>query len=233
MYQYLEQGLREEYQFVRVLKETDNRRTVVMKHKKLDKKIVVKYFAGNIEVYQNLLKLSHPNLPRVYEAVCDGDSCLILQEYVDGITVSEVLESGLYQPKGMREVVMQVCEAAEYLHEHNIVHRDIKPENIMIEAEGVVKLIDYDAARFYKPEGESDTTTLGTIGYAAPEQFGITQSDYRTDIYSLGVLINVMLTGKHPSKEFCSGRYRNIVKKCTQINPEERYTSVRKLMNKL
>lgn len=233
MYQYLEQCLKEEYQFVCALKEAENRRTIVMNHKKLNKKIVVKYFTGNIKVYQSLLKLSHPNLPKVYEAVCDGDNCLVLQEYVDGITVSEVLESGLYQPKGMKEVVCLVCLAAEYLHEHNIVHRDIKPENIMIGADGAVKLIDYDAARFYKPEGGSDTAVLGTIGYAAPEQFGITQSDYRTDIYSLGVLINVMLTGKHPSKEFCTGKYRNIVKKCTQINPNERYTSVRKLRNKL
>lgn len=233
MYQYLEQCLKEEYQFVRVLKEAENRRTIVMNHKKLNKKIVVKYFTGNIEVYQSLLKLSHSNLPKVYEVVCDGDNCLVLQEYVDGITVSDVLESGLYQSKGMQEVVRQVCEAVEYLHAHNIVHRDIKPENIMVDADGIVKLIDYDAARFYKPEEEGDTTVLGTIGYAAPEQFGITQSDYRTDIYSLGVLINVMLTGKHPSKEFCAGRYRNIVKKCTQINPEERYASVRKLRNKL
>ena len=74
---------------------------------------------------------------------------------------------------------------------------------------------------------------LGTTGYAAPEQYGITQTDERADIYSLGVLLNIMLTGKHPSRELASGRLGRIVQKCTMMNPGKRYKSVLYLMEAL
>lgn len=109
------------------------------------------------------------------------------------------------------------------LHANGFVHRDIKPENIMITNNGTVKLIDFNASRIYDKNKSSDTISLGTIGYASPEQLGINQSDARTNIYALGVLLNVMLTGEHPSKRLAKSRAGKIVLKCTQINPNKRF----------
>ena len=91
----------------------------------------------------------------------------------------------------------------------------------------------FDASRIFKSDTNQDTQILGTTGYAAPEQYGIAQTDERADIYSLGVLLNIMLTGKHPSKELASGRLGRIVQKCTMVNPKKRYKSVLYLMEAL
>lgn len=119
------------------------------------------------------------------------------------------------------------------MHSIYVIHRDIKPQNILISAEGNLKIIDYDVSKEYKAEQNTDTAYLGTVGYAAPEQYGISQSDFRTDIFSLGVLINVMLTGKHPSVELCNGRFRKIVEKCTQVNSSQRYQNIIELKRAL
>ena len=107
-----------------------------------------------------------------------------------------------------------------------------KPENVIIRGSEAI-LIDFDASRIFKSDTNQDTQILGTTGYAAPEQYGIAQTDERADIYSLGVLLNIMLTGKHPSKELASGRLGRIVQKCTMVNPEKRYKSVLYLMEAL
>lgn len=94
-------------------------------------------------------------------------------------------------------------------------------------------LIDFDAARFHKPELETDTCILGTTGFAAPEQYGLSQSDCRADIYSVGILMNVMLTGEHPSKKLAAGKLGRVVQRCTQVNPKKRYQNVLRLMEAL
>ena len=108
-------------------------------------------------------------------------------------------------------------------------HRDIKPENVLMRG-GEAVLIDFDASRIIKNKSENDTRILGTTGYAAPEQHGISQPDERADIYALDVLLNIMLTGKHPSKELAAGRMGRIVQKCTMTTPKKRYKNVRYLM---
>ena len=94
-------------------------------------------------------------------------------------------------------------------------------------------LIDFDAARIYKNENREDTQILGTTGFAAPEQYGLSQSDGRADIYALGVLLNIMLTGEHPSRKLASGRMGRIVQRCTMVNPEKRYKNILHLMEVL
>ena len=114
------------------------------------------------------------------------------------------------------------------------VHRDVKPENVILRGSEAI-LIDFDAARLHKsePDHETDTQILGTTGFAAPEQYGLSQTDVRSDIYSLGILINVMLTGQHPSKQLARGRLGRIVERCTHVNPQKRYQNVLRLMEAL
>lgn len=104
-----------------------------------------------------------------------------------------------------------------------IIHRDIKPENVMINDNGVVKLIDFNAAKLYKSYQVNDTVMIGTTGFAAPEQFGIAQSDERTDIFSLGHSAE----WESPSRRLYPGkRLAHIIGKCTQIAPDKRYSNV-------
>ena len=146
--------------------------------------------------------------------------------------MAEMLEDGLFTPSEAREILRQLCQALWTLHGMNIVHRDIKPENIMLEGKRAV-LIDFDAARCYKSGCGTDTQVLGTTGYASPEQYGFSQTDGRTDIYALGVVLNIMLTGQHPSSKLAPGRLGRIVQHCTMMAPEKRYQSVRHLLRAL
>lgn len=84
-----------------------------------------------------------------------------------------------------------------------------------------------------KESQRADTTVLGTTGFAPPEQFGLSQTDCRADIYAMGVLLNVMLTGEHPSTRLAGGRYGHIVRRCTMTNPKNRYASALRLLEAL
>ena len=136
------------------------------------------------------------------------------------------MDGDTYHEEGAKKVLSSVCDALDALHKMRIIHRDIKPENVMIRNDGQVFLIDFDAARIYKPYHSQDTQFVGTVGYAAPEQFGLAQSDFRTDIFAAGVLLNMMLTREHPSKLLYQGKLKRVIEKCTQINPEMRYQNV-------
>ena len=131
------------------------------------------------------------------------------------------------------KIISQVCEGLSELHSRGLVHRDINPNNILVTSEGNAVIIDYGIVRSFAKEKSSDTVILGTPGYAAPEQFGFSQSDHRTDIYAAGVLLNVMLTGKLPNEMMYDGFYGEIIKKCVLIDPELRYYNTNDLCNAL
>ena len=99
--------------------------------------------------------------------------------------------------------------------------------------DGRIKLIDFGIAKRYRTDIDVDKLALGSKGFAAPEQYGLSQSDGRADIYALGVLLNIMLTGEHPSRKLASGRMGRIVQRCTMVNPEKRYKNILHLMEAL
>ena len=223
----------EQFSFVKALKNDKNKSAVVMRHKTLLKEIVVLDFRGDKSVYEILESLSHPNLPRILSVSQNGETCRVIEEYINGTTVADILSNGLYTEKGTRKIVKEVCKALDILHSKNIIHRDIKPENIMIDSDGNVKLIDFDASRIYKNYKSQDTAFVGTAGFAAPEQFGINQTDPRSDIFALGILMNVMLTGEHPSKKLYNGKLKKVIEKCINLDPNQRFASVCELHSKL
>ncbi|GHO69515.1 serine/threonine protein kinase [Ktedonobacter sp. SOSP1-52] len=152
-----------------------------------------------------LAGLTHPNLPRIYEQFADQGRSYLVMDYIEG----ETLEDRLSPLKGTTlpieqtlDIAIQLCDVLEYLHSRTppIIFRDLKPANVMLTPGGHIFLIDFGIARHFKPGKAKDTTALGSSGYAAPEQYGRSQTTVRADIYSLGATLHQLLTGHDPSE---------------------------------
>ena len=232
LYESFLEAVTTEFDTLRVLKQSPRGTVSVVRHKKSGTRYVFRRYSGSGEVYRRLLPVLCPHLPQIMEAAEQDGQTAVLEEYVQGDTLAELLMGARLTEREARQVTMQLCQALHVLHSMGAVHRDVKPENVILRGSDAV-LIDFDAARIYKVASESDTQVLGTTGFAAPEQYGIFQSDERADIFSLGVLLNIMLTGKHPSREMAAGKMGHIVRKCTMTAPEQRYQSARALMEVL
>ncbi len=201
---------------------------------------------GLIAETEMLKKLSHPNLPSIIDVI-DGDGTfLIVMDYIEGRHLESVVkEYGAQSQEDVIEWAKQLCDVLSYLHSRKppIIYRDMKPSNVMLKPDGKVMLIDFGTAREFKENSVADTTCLGTQGYAAPEQYGgHGQTDARTDIYCLGATLYHLLTGHNPSEppyEMYPIRYWNpdlssgleeIILKCTQKNPDDRYQNCGELL---
>ncbi|CEG28512.1 serine/threonine protein kinase [Bacillus sp. B-jedd] len=195
----------------------------------------------------NMIKrLDHPALPRIVDIINERDKIFVIMDYIEGEPLDKILDEYGAQPQELViEWAKQLCEVFDYLHTRNpsIIYRDMKPANVMLKPDGNLKLIDFGIAREYKEQNLSDTVSLGTKGYAAPEQFGGKgQTDPRTDVYCLGVTLYHLVTGHNPCEppyELYPIRYWNpqlsgglerIIEKCTQLNPEDRYQSCAELL---
>ena len=193
-----------------------------------------------------LKKLSHPNLPSIIDVIDTEDSFIIIMDYIQGNSLNKALDEFGAQPQDLViDWAKQLCDVLGYLHSRTpaIIYRDMKPANIMLKPDGNITLIDFGTAREYKEKNLADTTCLGTVGYAAPEQFGgMGQTDERTDIYCLGATLYHLVTGMNPCEPpyeikpirdinpTLSGGLERIILKCTQRNPEDRYQSCAELM---
>lgn len=178
---------------------------------------------------------NHPikNIPQIFELAVQNETLMVIEEYISGYTMQEYIDlNGSFTEEQTVAYILELCAIVNELHhtEPKIIHRDIKPSNVMISADNVVKLLDLDAAKHYHSGTNRDTVTLGTAGYAAPEQYGVGASSVQTDIYSIGVLMNVMLCGDLPSVQMAEGMLSPIIRKCLAIHPTERYQSVEELM---
>lgn len=232
IYQYLLSSIDAEYETVKTIKNSERGCVSLLQNKQNGTRFIFRHYQGSGEVYRKLLSVSCRNLPKIMEVAEQNGMVAVLEEYIQGDSLAFLLAGACLTPAEARKITFQLCNALWVLHSLGAVHRDIKPENVIVRGSEAV-LIDFDASRIFKNGTNQDTQILGTTGYAAPEQYGITQTDERADIYSLGVLLNIMLTGKHPSKELASGRLGRIVQKCTMVNPKKRYKSVLYLMEAL
>lgn len=183
--------------------------------------------------YERIAKTKSRSLVKpLYLTQEEGELCVV-SEYVSGESLSARLRRGVLLPKEALRMIISVCEGLSELHRQGLVHRDINPNNILLTSDGDVRIIDFGILRSFLAEKSTDTVILGTPGYAAPEQFGFSQSDARTDIYAVGVLLNVMLTGSLPSERVVSGPFGAIVKKCIEIDSKKRFVSVEELSKEL
>lgn len=192
------------------------------------------YKPADVSVYQRLALINNPYLCRIYEISESTEAYTIYEEFCDGMTLTDYANGETLAEHDALNITCSICQGLYALHNSGIVHRDIKPDNIIICDDNNVKIIDFDISKIYKSNQRSDTQTLGTVGFAAPEQFGMQQSDARTDLYSLAVLLNVLLTGEHPSvKMFENKKILKVIKKCLSINPDDRYSTAEELYNVL
>lgn len=193
------------------------------------KKLLTVY---NADIYHYLQAHPIPNTPQIFLVIEDNGVLNIIEEYLPGDTLEELLEKqGAFPEDQVINIICQLCTILEAFHGcyPAIVNRDIKPSNIKLTPEGVVKLLDMNAAKWSNGQAEKDTVLLGTQGYAAPEQYGFGPSSVLTDVYSVGVLMNVMLTGDLPGRRMAGGRLTSIIRKCVELTPANRYHSIREL----
>lgn len=152
-------------------------------------------------VWSALTECGSPRLPRVEATYELPEHFVVVYDFVPGRTLSKVIETdGPLTPESTVSLGIELCEAAEELHRHGIVHRDISPNNIVAAADGA-HLIDLGIARMRVEGASKDTTSLGTWGFASPEQYGFAQTDARSDVYSIGRVLGFALTGIRPDDE--------------------------------
>ena len=151
------------------------------------------------EVYDILRESKFSGIPVIEELIEQDDTLILIEEYISGSTLEQTLqEHGCFTEEETSPIILSLCEVLRPLHAHDpeIIHRDIKTTNLILRDDGTLYLIDFDASKMYDPAKNRDTVLIGTEDYAAPEQYGFAQSDRRTDIYAIGVLMCKMLTGK-------------------------------------
>ena len=177
-----------------------------------------------------LKALDHPALPK-HVASYEGDNCAVaVRTFVEGVSLDRHAHEHDLDERDIASLAVKLCDVLAYLHHRPepVIHRDIKPQNAIVQPDGSVALIDFDIARTYNAGQESDTVFFGTRAYAAPEQYGFSQTDVRSDIYSLGVLLRYLLTGS-PRANKNVHVYRpleKIIAKCTAFDPDKRYSDV-------
>src|SRR3989442_3285595 len=150
-----------------------------------------------------LAGLNHPNLPSIYEHFIEAGHWYLVMDFIEGKTLEHYLNhtrSHNLPVEKVLDIGIQLSKVLGYLHMRHppIIFRDLKPSNVLLTSDGDIYLIDFGIARHFKPGQAKDTIAFGSPGYAAPEQYGNTQTTPRADIYSLGALLHQMLTGHDP-----------------------------------
>ena len=181
----------------------------------------------------SICALRHSGLPLfIAEYKTDTMRC-VLREYVQGEPLSSLPLP--MDAAAVRSIGVQLCEILSYLHsqEPPVIHRDIKPQNVIFSQDGRVSLIDFGISRLFDKGAKADTMALGTQAFAPPEQYGFSQTDCRSDIFSLGVLLNYLLTGSTELPKSPRSPMEKLIAKCTAFDPKARYTSAEAVLKGL
>ncbi|WP_433946589.1 protein kinase domain-containing protein [Paenibacillus sp. SN-8-1] len=194
-----------------------------------------------------LIRLNHTRLPHIVDFFPPDEEgyTYLVMDFIEGVTLEKYIADLTSLPpiELILHIAAQVCEGLDYLHTYDppIVYRDLKPTNLMVDQAGNIRFIDFGIARQFKVDQPEDTVKLGTVGFAAPEQYGGKQTDARTDLYSLGALLLYLATGGQLSEwrpevqqmlriddkqQNTTTALMKVIKKLLQYEPEDRYSSV-------
>lgn len=217
------------YEIITLISETPEKQLFLVRHQLTRMFYIKKIFPHpqELSLYMQLKKHPHIHMPKIIEVENQMNRCIIIEEFVNGVTLEYAMSANNFTMENIEMILMELFDVLIHLHSlvPQIVHRDIKPGNIMLE-KGHVKLIDFEIARKVCDEKSRDTQIIGSVGYAAPEQYGFAQSDQRSDVYAVGVLMKELLGQRKEGQA-----YENIISKCTQIDPNKRYQRVEELRN--
>jgi len=226
-------GFSEKYEAIEYLRSGKQSVAFVIKNRSSGVYLLAKFFAkmsavdsGEISILSNL---DNPAIPKLVEILETEDTVCIVREYVIGASLDK--RSVSMDETLVIDIGIQLCDILTYLHNLTppVIHRDIKPQNVILDDELKVHLIDFGISRKYSSYALKDTMQFGTEGFMPPEQYGFQQTDCRADIYSLGILLCWLLTGKTDTDiltEPINQNLINVIKKCTAFAPENRYPSV-------
>jgi hypothetical protein len=216
--------------FYKELTAIDEKKNIILVQNISDNQLYVKKMPDvySKSVYEQLRNTHIDGIPDIVECIEDGDRLIVVEEYISGKNLAQIMkEKGLLDEDTACNVFLMIAQILTHLHRimPPVIHRDIKPSNIIIDKAGNVYLIDFNAARNVDASKDEDTRMLGTMYFAAPEQYGFGQSDARTDIYGIGATINYCLTGNKPGAGIAKGKLTPILEKCLMIDAKFRYAS--------
>lgn len=223
----------EEYElscYEELTKVKENKSVYLVRHMETGRICIKK----NIEIYNEaiyfkLKDMKCRGIPQIHFCARADGKLIVIEDYIQGRSLQEIYESeGVFSEQRVTDMMCQLCDIVQQLHgcTPQIIHRDIKPSNIMLSDDGVVKLIDFNAAKEFTEGKTEDTRYIGTQDFAAPEQYGFGQSDGRTDIYEIGVTMNYLLTGVTPKEGLYEGALGRVIGKCTKLDAADRYQTV-------
>lgn len=225
--------------------ETQDKATYLIRSKATARPAILKVAAKNckenVEAEYHLLKsLSHKSLPYAIDYFEHDECHYLIREYMEGLTLMQLVEEkGPRSKSETLRIALELCDVLHYLHSQTppVIHRDIKPQNIILSPQGECSLIDFGIARRYHIDAPKDTVFMGTEATAAPEQFGYMQTDVRSDIYSLGVLMLYLAADTfdvlHCREYIADKKLAKIISKCTSFSPDNRYATVKQLKMQL
>ena len=203
------------YDKISVISETDEKKLMLLRDKQTGEYCRYKRINRHIDIFEKLKNIKSEYLPAIYYLHYDGSETVVIEEEIQGKALRALLDDGkVFTAHECEKIFIGLCDALTVLHKNGILHRDLKPDNIMF-TDGKIKLVDFDASREFKNDTLNDTVLLGTKGFAPPEQYGFSQTDGRSDIYALGVTMQ-LISGK-------TGKYKKIIKKCVSFAPKDRY----------
>lgn len=217
--------LQENYRLIRLLHSSPKTKIWLVEENSSHRKCLLKIIERTNLLYPQIAKIKNTALPEIYHVEESGSATYVVEEYLQGMDFQEYLDlRGTLDEQNAFRLAIELCDCLQELHKWHIIHRDIKPSNLFLTNSGKVKLIDFDAARLEKPGKFADTYMIGTPGFAAPEQYGFHQTDERTDIYSLGLTLKLLL-----GYENYHGFLSPVLAKCTEFDPNKRFDFARSL----
>ena len=235
---YLPEDMQEHWTVYECLKESEDSSTFLVKETATGILCVLKwgrnrqaeFLRNEMEIMEKMADRKLSGIPKTYRIFEENGEVYLVREYIEGMSLAQmVLQKGGISEAEICRISRKICQTAEQFQNPNepMIHRDIKPENIVVTPGGEVVFIDFGTMRSYKKDGSRDTFVVGTRGTAAPEQYGYTQTDQRTDVYAIGQTMLYMVSESYEMNQLSecavSRRMKKIIEKACSFEPDKRY----------
>lgn len=235
---YLPEDMQEHWTVYECLKESEDSSTFLVKETATGILCVLKwgrnrqteFLRNEMEIMKKMADRKLSGIPKAYRIFEENGKVYLVREYIEGMSLAQmVLQKGGISEAEIYRISRKICQTAEQFQnpDEPMIHRDIKPENIVVTPGGEVVFIDFGTMRSYKKDGSRDTFVVGTRGTAAPEQYGYTQTDQRTDVYAIGQTMLYMVSESYEMNQLSecavSRRMKKIIEKACSFEPDKRY----------